>query len=257
MSIAVIKLSESEPVSMSQHWFQIANDEHFWIQWRFKALLSLMEDKINQQEPSFEIGCGSGVFINQFESHFNQKIDGCDLDLIALEQAKKVKGNIYLYNIFDQHPTLTGKYKNIFLLDVLEHVENPVSFIDAVKPHAIVNGYIIINVPAQQWLYSKYDKAVGHKKRYNKASLKSVLESANMEVVEMRYWALSLLPILMLRSFILSLQKVDEKKIIYNGFKPPGKWSNFLFKCIMKIELFIFSKPFSGASLMAIAKIRS
>ncbi|HNQ12682.1 MAG TPA: class I SAM-dependent methyltransferase [Bacteroidia bacterium] len=256
MSQEVIRLSEPEKVSMSEHWFQIAAPDHFWIQWRFKALLNLINGHLDLKNKSLEIGCGSAVFINQLEHVTQKAIDGCDLDEVALRQSKDVKGRLYVYNIFDRNKELINQYQNIFLLDVLEHLDDPVSFLRTAKEHGQKGSFVIINVPAQQWMYSTYDRVVGHKMRYDKISMQQLIEQSDLELIEMRYWGLSLIPLVLLRTFFDRILKKSDKEVVFSGFKPPGKLSNKLLKGLMKSELFLTSKPFTGASLLALARIK-
>ena len=53
-------------------------------------------------------------------------------------------------------------------MDVIEHVEDPLNLIHEAKNSLNKDGKILINVPAFQHLYSKFDKDVGHVKRYTK-----------------------------------------------------------------------------------------
>ena len=56
----------------------------------------------------------------------------------------------------------------VVLFDVLEHIPDTQPFLSSVIRHIKLNGFLLINVPALQTLYSKYDETVGHVRRYNK-----------------------------------------------------------------------------------------
>lgn len=56
-------------------------------------------------------------------------------------------------------------------IDVLEHIPNDVTEIAAVAKHIRSSGHIIVLSPAHQLLYSPFDRAIGHQRRYNRASL--------------------------------------------------------------------------------------
>jgi len=62
----------------------------------------------------------------------------------------------------------------VIYIDVLEHIEEDSTEVNKaialLKPH----GYLIILSPAFQSLYSSFDKAIGHFRRYDKKSLKAV-----------------------------------------------------------------------------------
>ena len=50
------------------------------------------------------------------------------------------------------------------------------------------NGNLIINVPAFSYLYSKFDKDVGHYRRYSKKDFQKILDSINFKKVNFIYY---------------------------------------------------------------------
>jgi SAM-dependent methyltransferase len=56
-------------------------------------------------------------------------------------------------------------------IDVLEHIPDDVAEVVAVAKHIRSPGHIIVLSPAHQLLYSPFDRAIGHQRRYNRASL--------------------------------------------------------------------------------------
>jgi protein-L-isoaspartate O-methyltransferase len=56
-------------------------------------------------------------------------------------------------------------------IDVLEHIPDDVGEMTAVAKHIRGSGHIIVLSPAHQRLYSAFDRAIGHHRRYNRASL--------------------------------------------------------------------------------------
>lgn len=53
----------------------------------------------------------------------------------ALEMAKPGKGQLFVYNILDQKPSLLGRYDAVFLLDVIEHIDDDTAFLRAALRH--------------------------------------------------------------------------------------------------------------------------
>jgi SAM-dependent methyltransferase len=258
MTREVIMLSPAAPVSMADEWYAIASPDHFWMEWRFRALLHHLHD-VGQLTPGsggrfLEIGCGHGAFIQQLERDPSFITDGCDLNLYALQQIPPVKGNIYVYDIYKQQAEMLGKYAGVFLLDVIEHIDDDRSFLEASHDHVQPGGLVVVNVPALQTLFSKYDVAAGHKRRYTRKSLRAALEASGLEPLFVGYWGLSLIPIALLRKLYLAFVAPD--KIIERGFKPPVPVVNKLFKAWMKVEMAIFNSPPLGTSVLAIARKR-
>lgn len=78
------------------------------------------------------------------------------------------------------------KYDSILYFDVLEHIENDRAEIQTAFSHLKQGGHLIVLSPAYEWLYSSFDKAIGHFRRYHKDSLKR-LSSPELEPIKFYY----------------------------------------------------------------------
>jgi len=67
----------------------------------------------------------------------------------------------------------TKKYDTLIYIDVLEHIENDQSEFDRAVSLLKKEGCLIVLCPAHQFLYSPFDKAIGHFRRYNKSDFKT------------------------------------------------------------------------------------
>ncbi|MBY0427096.1 MAG: class I SAM-dependent methyltransferase [Cytophagales bacterium] len=62
-------------------------------------------------------------------------------------------------------------YDAIIYIDVIEHIEDDNSELALAAQYLKPGGKLIVLVPAHQFLYSPFDKAIGHYRRYNKQRL--------------------------------------------------------------------------------------
>ena len=62
----------------------------------------------------------------------------------------------------------------ILYLDVLEHIQDDEAELLRASRRLKQNGVLIVLAPAHQWLFSPFDAAVGHYRRYTKASLRKI-----------------------------------------------------------------------------------
>lgn len=240
-------ISQPLPVSMADDWFAIAGVNHFWMQWRFKEIKKILSKVDPKKGKILEIGCGSGTVIKQFSQDMGIQVDGCDLNEYALKQVKGVKSNVFCYNIFDHHPDMMNKYSGIFLLDVIEHIDDDVAFLNASVKHIKKGDWVVVNVPAYNHLFSKYDTEAGHQRRYTKSTLKSTFEKAGVEPVKIKYWGGMMYPLAVARKMFLSTQK---EQIIKSGFHPPNEFLHSVLKGTSSFETsFPFNLPF-GTSVM-------
>jgi hypothetical protein len=154
----------------------------------------------------------------------------------------------YCYNIFDRNPRFAAAFDTIVLFDVLEHLEVELVFLEAVLYHLQPGGLLLINVPALMCLYSRYDRVLGHQRRYTLKSLDDPCQKVRLKRVNATYWGLPFIPLLMARKILLSRQS-DPQKIARQGYKPPGAWGNQLLRFWGKLDL--FPQRITGTSLMA------
>ncbi len=243
----IIYLSEPSEVSMSQDWYDITDKDHFWMIWRFNIIKKYLSDfPANKKINILEIGCGNGINMQLFELQLNLKIDGCDLNKKALKKTPEIKGNQYIYNILECKPSMLEKYDVILLLDVIEHINKDHEFISNALKHLRNDGIILINVPAHNYLYGKYDIDMGHVRRYGKKQLRALLKNNNVSIEHIQYWGFFLMPVLFIRKFVLLFVNGKSTSI---GFKPLHSIINKFFLILMKFELWLFNKPPTGTSL--------
>ena len=59
----------------------------------------------------------------------------------------------------------------ILYIDVLEHIENDADEVRLAARLLRPGGRLVVLAPAHQWLYSPFDEAIGHYRRYSRMSL--------------------------------------------------------------------------------------
>lgn len=65
-------------------------------------------------------------------------------------------------------------FDSILYIDVLEHIEADAAEMAAAARHLNPGGRIIVLAPAHQFLFSPFDSAIGHFRRYDKASMRAI-----------------------------------------------------------------------------------
>lgn len=78
------------------------------------------------------------------------------------------------------------KFDTIIYIDVLEHIENDREELIAAASHLRSGGNIIILSPAHQRLYTPFDAAIGHFRRYNRPMLQAI-SPPGLSLVRLRY----------------------------------------------------------------------
>ncbi len=232
---SIIKFSDSKKVSMADAWFDVATLEHFWIRRRFDVLRGLLGKNYRPSGLIAEVGCGHGLVQSQFKSAYGLAVDGFELNEHALAASVATDQPRFIYDIHEQRKELREKYSVVILFDVIEHIEDDAGFLESVLFHLKNGGLLIINVPALQLLFSKYDRAAGHLRRYTLQQLEDVCRNVGLCRVATSYWGAPLLPLLLVRKLVLALHDTEDA-VINQGFRPPGTAANKLLGAISGAE---------------------
>jgi SAM-dependent methyltransferase len=67
---------------------------------------------------------------------------------------------------------IDNKFDSILYIDVIEHIEDAESELELAIQYLKPGGHLIILVPAYNFLFNEFDKAIGHFRRYNKKMLR-------------------------------------------------------------------------------------
>lgn len=236
---------------MAPAYFELANPRHFWCMRRFEVLQSMAGDILRNARNLVEIGCGSGVLMKQVEDAYSIRTVGFDLHEGALRKNLSRMGSVYCYDIHQRDPEFGKNFDVVLLFDVLEHISDEVKFLESVIFHLAPDGYLIVNVPALQWLYSPYDKIQGHCRRYSLGSFHAVMKQAGLSVISSTYWGAPLVPVALLRKLMLSVRKTGSDTYA-KGFDPGSSARNEALMKVSRLEL--VPQKWIGTSVMAVLK---
>jgi dolichyl-phosphate beta-glucosyltransferase len=84
-------------------------------------------------------------------------------------------------------PLGDGAAAVVSLLDVIEHLSDPVPCLMEARRALADDGRVVVSVPAHQWLWSSADEALGHFRRYTRRRLRRDLAAAGLEPVVMTH----------------------------------------------------------------------
>lgn len=78
------------------------------------------------------------------------------------------------------------QFDTILYIDVLEHIEDDFDEVQRAKALLAPGGYLVVLAPAHQWLYTPFDQAIGHYRRYSQKTL-SRLSPEDLQCISTRY----------------------------------------------------------------------
>ena len=191
-----------------------------------------------------EVGAGIGSFTNNYRKKIRNltlsEID--DSNFNFLTKKFKDKNNIKVINSFTGQ--ISETFNTILHLNVLEHIEKDVEEINQALKKLKPNGHLIILVPAHNELYGKFDKAIGHIKRYKIDFFKS-LKLDNAEVMELYYLD-------SLGYFLYYLNKIFFKEEIYPTKLKIFLWDKLFTPFSMILDKLLYYK--FGKNVMCVIK---
>lgn len=177
---------------VDQHWQKIGSRalEDFRTVALGRKVLQLLE---TQPGTILDVGCGAGVF-TALVSSYGYSALGIDISEAQVQNAHSILVDMGLpthlvrqYSIDDL--IREGRhFDSSVALDVIEHLEDPITFLAKIKEILALSGKLVVSVPAGPNLYNERDRLSGHHLRYDPATLRHQLQMAGFTVARMQYW---------------------------------------------------------------------
>lgn len=77
-------------------------------------------------------------------------------------------------------------FDTVLYIDVLEHIKEDKKELENIAKHVKPGGHVIVLSPAHQYLFTEFDRQVGHCRRYNKQQLKAI-KPESLDIVCLKY----------------------------------------------------------------------
>jgi 2-polyprenyl-3-methyl-5-hydroxy-6-metoxy-1,4-benzoquinol methylase len=161
--------------------------KHWWWRAREAAILDVLYRRCPQGGWGniLDIGCGDGLFFDKLLEFGH--VEGIETSANIVTSDGPHRHRIYV-RPFDKDFQPGKQYSLILMLDVLEHVSNPVDVLRHALNLLTSSGRILITVPAFNALWTNQDVVNQHFTRYTKETLRNVAEKAGMLIEDERYW---------------------------------------------------------------------
>jgi SAM-dependent methyltransferase len=169
-------------------------DTYWWHVAKRDLVLQLLAKHAPAPGKLIEGGVGSARNLLAFRDA-GYDVSGFDLMPEAVLHARS-RGveSVEQHDLVAAWPVKPNSVKAVVLLDVIEHVEFPTRVLSHAREALQTEGVVIVTVPAYQWLYSDWDEALGHYRRYTKRALRDQARQAGLKTVRITHWNSFTLP---------------------------------------------------------------
>jgi SAM-dependent methyltransferase len=152
-------------------YLRAAEDRHFWFVAR-NAIIASLVSQIEPMLPSryrvLEIGCGAGNTLKAIRGVCRRgSVMGMDLYREGLVLARdRVALPLVQGDVVHSPFVPSTRFDVIGMFDVIEHIDDDRDVLATVRSMLARDAYLLLTVPASPELWSAFDEAAGHYRRY-------------------------------------------------------------------------------------------
>ena len=124
----------------------------------------------------------------------------------------------------DKYSSFKERFDSIFLLNVIEHIEDDDLAIKNCRYLLRPGGHLILLAPAYSWLYSSFDRQLGHFRRYSLKALSNMLTKNKFSILSGSYFNFTGIGGWLLFGKILNQKMLSRSEMsVFNKIVPIAK----------------------------------
>ena len=221
-------------------------ENHYWFSARNIIINKAVKKYSDHNEKIIEIGCGRGIVV-KYLNDFGSNCIGVDL---APCKPCDGAGSLIFTGIdaLEVNEDIRHQFTTLMLLDVIEHIEDPLQFLYKLLEKYKNIKKIILTVPARQEIWSDHDVFNGHFRRYDLDMTFELIKSIDFKIEKNAYFFQSLYNL----TRFLSRFKIGRKTQILPPLGIQSIVHRFLSYYLIVENLFAHNKQ-KGSSIICIA----
>lgn len=235
--------------------YAAVEDHHWWFVARRQIIHSVIRRlQLPPHAQILEVGCGTGGNLAMLSQHGD--VSAMEVEAIACELANQRQLTLVKPGRLPDLIPFEKDFDLILALDVIEHIPDDLAALKALYSRLKSGGWLIITVPAYQFLWSQHDEINHHQRRYRRRQLSRLIQSAGFHPTKSSYFNTFLFPLVFLTRMYQKILKVESQATISDDLKLPSPLLNRILTKIFASERYflpLFSFPW-GVSILVIAR---
>lgn len=179
-----------------------AEERHWWYLGMAVITRALLDRWVhpNHQLKILDAGCGTGAAMTTYLADYGE-VTGVDLYHEAVTLSRKRNASRLVRASVLDLPLAPASFDLVTSFDVLYErgVADEVQALQEFFRVLIPGGYVLIRLPAYDWLRGRHDERVHTRRRFTKNLLKSLLEQSGFIVEHLSYANTFLFPLALLK----------------------------------------------------------
>jgi 2-polyprenyl-3-methyl-5-hydroxy-6-metoxy-1,4-benzoquinol methylase len=178
--------------SKTKSQYKIIGEKNF----TYRIIISFVSKHLVKKQKILDIGCGAGT-LDFYLADKGNNVTGIDISQKAIESCRKTADNLKIKNVEFKRvnfpkEAVNGKFDFIIFSEVIEHLADDKKALREIYKLLNPGGILFLTTPSinaplhRLGLTKKFDKEVGHLRRYELNSLLDMIGRSGFEIVEVR-----------------------------------------------------------------------
>lgn len=236
----------------SESQFVLAYPDGVDAQWWHLARNKIITDTVKSFTKSggtiLDVGCGRGIVLKHLR---RQGVECFGVELASVQPLPEIVEYIHV-GMDACHLPVEEKerYDTLLLLDVIEHIADPISFLQTLVSEFPNLSSVIVTVPARQELWSSFDEFYGHFRRYSLKMLPELAHALHANKIMDGYFFHLAYPVNWIATRIQVRQvQMNVPKSLFH------KWIHQLIGLLMIGDYYLLPRYLPGMSIIACFEI--
>jgi 2-polyprenyl-3-methyl-5-hydroxy-6-metoxy-1,4-benzoquinol methylase len=149
---------------------------------RARVILDFLGERIRPASSVLDIGCSTGILLQQFQKHYQAHAYGVEPGIKFREYAQ-ASGLVVYSSLEELNLASSRHFHLISMMHVLEHLPDPLIYLKNLRSLLEPDGWLLLEVPN---LYAHDCFEVAHLISFSPHSLSQLVRKAGYEILQLR-----------------------------------------------------------------------